>query len=523
MNPALRLLSAFFPRVSTMISAGLCGGLMLFSVQQQPTQAAGKIYDPVAQDPVIQDQKYLPRVYEVVFDSAGVRLYGKVYAAQGAAPRPTILIARGFPDMTSGADLALILQRAGYNVMMFSFRGSWGMDGIFTMENAYQDLQAATAFLRSYRSSLTMQVDPNNIVVYGYSLGGPLALRLAAEDARIRGVIQLDGLDMRVMQLDIGDQTKPALTLRSIAVPTANSQRISADVASHWTEWNPTNYAAKLQGKSVLLLWAARGNGGLTNAYGPSLATMYGKTSHLTEKTLQTDHDFADSRIALARTVLGWLKQVPMQAPSLTEKPPAVQRKPVQLSAAQMENYVGTYELNGIRLFARIHQGQLQVADANQEWKQVSALEAHRFVVQGEEAKDCADIEANEDLAGNVLSFTQHCSRQSMEWKHISNALLFPPERTYIDADDAVLAAYAGEYAMPAGMRVEGMMQVRVDGKRLIATPPVGGRVILYALSDTLFVDKAGSMEMLFVKDSKGNISHIDMRMQGREYRFQRR
>lgn len=62
-----------------------------------------------------------------------------------------------------------------------------------------------------------------------------------------------------------------------------------------------------------------------------------------------------------------------------------------------------------------------------------------------------------------------------------------------------------------------------MDGKRLIATPPVGGPVILYALSDTLFVNKAGSMEMLFVKDSKGNISHINMRMQGREYRFQRR
>ena len=76
---------------------------------------------------------------------------------------------------------------------------------------------------------------------------------------------------------------------------------------------------------------------------------------------------------------------------------------------------------------------------------------------------------------------------------------------------------------MPASMRIEGLMKVRVDGKRLIATPPVGGRVILYALADTLFVDKAGSMEMQFVKDSKGNISHIDMRMQGREYRFQRR
>lgn len=79
-------------------------------------------------------------------------------------------------------------------------------------------------------------------------------------------------------------------------------------------------------------------------------------------------------------------------------------------------------------------------------------------MVQGEDAKDCSDIEANNEMAGNVLSFTQHRSRQFMEWKHISNALLFPPERTYIDVVYAVLAVYAGDYAMPACMRIEGVM-----------------------------------------------------------------
>ncbi|MEO8544260.1 MAG: hypothetical protein ABI434_11795 [Burkholderiaceae bacterium] len=270
-------------------------------------------FDPVSEDPVLLDKKHPPRVHEVAVVSAGVSLYGKVYSVQGTAMRPIVLIARGYPDMTSSADLALTLQRAGYNAMLFHYRGAWGMGGAFSLENSFQDLKAAARFLRSGPRSKEMLVDTEKIILFGFSFGGPIALRLAAEDDAIHGVLQLDGTDFRgIPGLPAEALATYAAELMTVAIPGAVGMQLLADIAANMTRWDPATYAPGLSGKDVCLLWASQGHGKEMRDYGPTLHDLYAATARVTEMIFDTDHDFSDHRIAIARATLAWLKKIVM-------------------------------------------------------------------------------------------------------------------------------------------------------------------------------------------------------------------
>lgn len=296
------LLDAVSRRVIPAVALSLC----------LAAQAAGtRTIDPVSQDPVVVDKVHPPRVHEVTFDSGGVSLYGKVFSAQGTKPHPTVLIARGFPDMTSSADIALVLQRAGYNAMIFNYRGAWGMGGTYSMENSYQDLKAAVAFLRSASSTRDMQVDPKRIVLYGYSFGGPIVLRLAAEDAAIRGVAHIDGSDLR-WKIPPNERAEWEASLKTPAIPSTTGRDILDGIEAHLQDWDPAGYTDGLKGKDVLLVWS--GLGEPPEKVGTPLRLLFAGKARLTIRQFKTDHDFADHRMRLARAVLAWMRGMPASA-----------------------------------------------------------------------------------------------------------------------------------------------------------------------------------------------------------------
>ena len=45
-------------------------------------------------------------------------------------------------------DLAQSVRRAGWNVLTFHYRGSWGSEGAFSFGHALEDADSAIAFLR---------------------------------------------------------------------------------------------------------------------------------------------------------------------------------------------------------------------------------------------------------------------------------------------------------------------------------------------------------------------------------------
>lgn len=67
-------------------------------------------------------------------------------------------------------DLAQIFRRAGYNVMVFHYRGSWGSDGTYSIINILEDAETAVNFLKSEKCIKSYRVNPQKIILIGIVL-----------------------------------------------------------------------------------------------------------------------------------------------------------------------------------------------------------------------------------------------------------------------------------------------------------------------------------------------------------------
>ena len=113
---------------------------------------------------------------EIFFDNAsGHRLRGWLFSAAGA--EKTVLFCMGNSgNISLMMPYARILQQAGFEVLLFDYQGFGNSEGIASVTSLLSDCQCAMTFLTETRHRR-----PQDIGIFGVSLGSVLALRLAAE------------------------------------------------------------------------------------------------------------------------------------------------------------------------------------------------------------------------------------------------------------------------------------------------------------------------------------------------------
>jgi fermentation-respiration switch protein FrsA (DUF1100 family) len=184
----------------------------------------------------------------------GIRLKG--WFLQGGAGdrekgrRPAIVICHGLG--ASKADftgLAADLVKSGLHVLLFDFRAHGDSEGFRTSfgNSEQRDLQGALLFLKA-----RPEVDPERIGVYGFSLGGSVAILTAAKDPAIRAVVSDSAFT------SLGDQIERVVT------SFYHLPRIPFYFLSHWIYdlyfWacldkvSPVNAIAKLSPRPILLI-----------------------------------------------------------------------------------------------------------------------------------------------------------------------------------------------------------------------------------------------------------------------------
>jgi dienelactone hydrolase len=131
------------------------------------------------------------------FNSHGSKLSGYFSRAKGQGPHPTIIYLHGAPG---GPKVVLGLAEktvvAGWNALVFNYRGFWNSEGIYTLKNSREDVFSAKAFLRSDKIVKKYSVDPNHIALAGYSFGAALALTAATNDPALKYVLGIAPGDM---------------------------------------------------------------------------------------------------------------------------------------------------------------------------------------------------------------------------------------------------------------------------------------------------------------------------------------
>jgi pimeloyl-ACP methyl ester carboxylesterase len=284
------------------------------SVPATATTPAAREFDPVTMDPLARDSAYPAQMAELALESGGERLNAILYAAAGRGPHPIVLLLHGNPGNERSLDVAQAMRRAGYTVLFFNYRGSWGSGGTFSRTHALEDVHAALRWARSPANLARFRMDSSHIALIGHSMGGWLALMAGAEDPRVACIGALDarnvgayGLLLRRDRAADSARVKADEWLVAPGGPyrvQGGGQSLVAEMKVNAERWDVTAHATALRDRPIFLVSA------MFKADQDTLVAALNRVGarRVTALAWDTDHSFSDRRIALARAVIAWLR-----------------------------------------------------------------------------------------------------------------------------------------------------------------------------------------------------------------------
>jgi uncharacterized protein len=243
---------------------------------------------------------------QLAIPSHGATMNGVIYVAEGAEAHPTVILLHGYPGIEENLDLAQSIRRAGWNVIFFHYRGSWGSQGAFSFANCIEDTQATIAWARDPQNAKKFSVDPGKIVLIGHSMGGFMA-SVAGRDPKVMGVGMLAAWNPAAHVRNVNDPAKlknfVQAGIRPLSGCTADS--LSAEMIAHKDEWDYNSFVPQLKNQSVLVVSADDQTRPANDAFVTAMKSA--GATRMTTIHLPADHTFNGHRIALQVAVLDWL------------------------------------------------------------------------------------------------------------------------------------------------------------------------------------------------------------------------
>ena len=251
--------------------------------------------------------------------SHGSQLNALLYIAAGAGPHSTVLLLHGFPGNEKNLDLAQTLRRAGYNVLFFNYRGSWGSPGQFSFTHCIEDVQSALAYLRDPANAAKLHVDPAKLILIGHSMGGFMARYVAAQDPDIKAVVLISAADMAVDKIETipapyrsraVDPIAKSFAKEGLAPLACTPHDLAEEAIANADTWNVPALAPKLTTRPILVITSDDGLAASNDAFVAALKKS--GSTRATTLHIATDHAYSDRRIALETSVITWLATLEM-------------------------------------------------------------------------------------------------------------------------------------------------------------------------------------------------------------------
>jgi pimeloyl-ACP methyl ester carboxylesterase len=251
--------------------------------------------------------------------SHGALLNAFVYIAAGAGPHPAVILLHGFPGNERNLDLAQDMRRAGWDVLYFNYRGSWGSPGDFTFSHGIEDTAAAIAYLRQPDVAKRLRLDPARIVLIGHSMGGFMAVQGAAADNAViaTGLISAADLGGRIPQ-PLPKEKEP-MAIQALSRGYANEgmaplagctpESLAKETLANASRWNFLTKVESLKARPALIVTSDDGLAPSSDALAAALRAA--GDERVTLLHLSTDHSYSDQRTALSSAVLKWLAALP--------------------------------------------------------------------------------------------------------------------------------------------------------------------------------------------------------------------
>lgn len=255
-----------------------------------------------------RDTLHPARMQVLHIPSGGVKINGVAFIAQGAGPHPTVLLLHGWPGNEKNLDLAQAIRRAGWNVITFNYRGSWGSPGDFRFANNLEDAESVLAFMRDTATVRALNIDLRRVVMAGHSMGGWVTALTASHHPELSGAILISAADMGASGARPREEVvkSAAGNMESLAGVTAES--MADELIAGNARWGFDGLAKSFARMPLLVLTA---NDGLAPHVEPLVKQVraLGNT-RVTTVHAPTDHSWSDKRILLESTVITWLQKL---------------------------------------------------------------------------------------------------------------------------------------------------------------------------------------------------------------------
>jgi pimeloyl-ACP methyl ester carboxylesterase len=247
--------------------------------------------------------------------SHGSLMNALVYVAAGTGPHPVVILLHGFPGNERNLDLAQDMRRAGWDVLYFNYRGSWGTPGDFSFSHGIEDVAAAITYLRQPENAKRLRLDSSRIVLVGHSMGGFMAVQAASADPAVKGIAMISAADMAGTFGQMQAQGSRADAVKDMGAALAKEgmaplsgctpEGLATDLADHATAWAFRSMVGALKDRPAFVITSDDGLAPADNAFAAALRKAGDK--QVTTLHLPTDHSYSDQRTELSRAVLQWL------------------------------------------------------------------------------------------------------------------------------------------------------------------------------------------------------------------------
>ena len=264
-------------------------------------------------DPLEIDAAYPPDMHSLFIEN---RLLGLVFLANGRGPHPTVILLHGFPGNEKNLDVAHMLRRGGYNVLVFHYSGSWGSRGSYSFGQAYRDLQAARSAVGSEAFAREHRIDRSRVYLAGHSVGGFLTMLAARDQLDFVGFASLApyNLSLQAKRIEAGEAGVMEETLGLLSgglnpLSGASAESLFSEVMENREKWDLLGSEAPYRGKKILLVVASSDIVAPPAIHHLPLAETIARASDRgTVVTLECSHDFSEKRVTLGQTLFDWLE-----------------------------------------------------------------------------------------------------------------------------------------------------------------------------------------------------------------------
>ncbi len=279
--------------------------------QENPQQAPAAVISDTPPDPAYPATMAWPDI-----PSHGAKMYSVIYIASGAGLHPTVLMLHGFPGNEKNLDLAYSIRRAGWNVLVPFYRGTWGSGGTFSFTHTLENAQASVDFLRQPENVKKFRIDANHIVLIGHSMGGFVAAYASAHEPKVFGAALISAGNLgpaSARQRASDPEFWGRWNDNASRLVGTTAQQLVDEVDSDPAKWNYMNCVPLLKERPILVLEADDRNTSDNQALAEALRKA-GNTK-VTEQHMRTDHPFSDHRIAMQAAIVNWLDAVTKRQP----------------------------------------------------------------------------------------------------------------------------------------------------------------------------------------------------------------